>query len=127
MKPCKHKYFTNEDGLRECKKCGLLRTTIIDTLERIKDMNQKSYGAIRPEEPYVTKRAIDDYYIYYKIPPHYKDFSISPIDFIIANKLGFCEGNIIKYACRYNKKGTPIEDLDKIIHYAELLKNNLKK
>jgi hypothetical protein len=62
-----------------------------------------------------------------KEPDHYKDFEITPVDFIEANNLGFCQGNIIKYACRYDKKGTPIEDLDKIIHYAEILKSKLKK
>jgi hypothetical protein len=57
-------------------------------------------------------------------PLHY-DYRIQPVEFIEANNLGFSVGNIIKYACRYNKKGTPIEDLDKIIHYANILKDKL--
>lgn len=52
---------------------------------------------------------------------HYKNFKIQPIEFITENKLEFIPGCIIKYICRYNKKGTPIEDLKKIIHYTKLL------
>lgn len=36
-------------------------------------------------------------------------------------------GNIIKYACRWNAKGTPIRDVEKIIWYATHLKNHLEK
>ena len=53
---------------------------------------------------------------------HYKnDFKIQPIEFITANKLSFIQGSIIKYICRYNKKNGK-EDIDKAIHYCELLK-----
>lgn len=51
---------------------------------------------------------------------HYKDMVIQPIEFILANELNFCEGNIIKYTCRYKQKGG-IEDIKKVIHYAEIL------
>ena len=45
---------------------------------------------------------------------------IQPIDFIIANNIGFCEGNIIKYISRYkNKNG--VEDLYKARQYIEFL------
>lgn len=36
-------------------------------------------------------------------------------------------GNIIKYACRWNKKGTPIRDVEKIIWYATHLLEELKR
>jgi len=51
---------------------------------------------------------------------HYKDFSIQPVEFIQKNGLGFCEGNAIKYLCRWKEKGG-IQDLQKAIHYVELL------
>ena len=52
---------------------------------------------------------------------HYKNLPIQPIEFIQKNNLGFIQGSIVKYICRYkNKNG--IEDLNKIIHYVELLK-----
>lgn len=51
---------------------------------------------------------------------HYKNFKIQPIEFTVGNNLGFIEGSIIKYICRYeNKNG--IEDLKKIKHYVDLL------
>jgi hypothetical protein len=31
---------------------------------------------------------------------HYSNKSIQPIDYILQNNLGFCEGNIIKYVTR---------------------------
>jgi len=46
---------------------------------------------------------------------------IPPIDYILANELDFCSGNIVKYASRWNRKGTPTEDLKKIIEYANIL------
>lgn len=51
---------------------------------------------------------------------HYKDTSIQPIEYIMANNLDFCEGNIVKYTTRHHTKGGA-EDIRKVIHYAELL------
>jgi len=51
---------------------------------------------------------------------HYKDMPIQPLEYSMKNELNFCQGNIIKYATRYkNKNGK--EDLEKVIHYAQLL------
>ena len=52
---------------------------------------------------------------------HYKQMAIEPIEFIMANSLGYCEGNIVKYICRHASKGG-VEDIDKVIHYCQLLK-----
>lgn len=57
---------------------------------------------------------------------HYKGMKIQPVEFILANELGFCEGNAIKYICRYKQKGG-VEDLKKVIHYAQLLIADLEK
>lgn len=56
-------------------------------------------------------------------PPHY-DMKISPIDFILANDLGFIQGNLVKYAVRVGRKGDlddAISDCRKIQAYAEKL------
>lgn len=66
-------------------------------------------------------------------PPHYQsEYGIEVIDVIEA----FTDGlngieaadtaNIIKYACRWNKKNG-IQDVEKIIWYATHLKNHLEK
>ena len=56
---------------------------------------------------------------------HYQSYSIQPIEFIVANKLNFIQGCIIKYICRFESKNG-VEDLDKIIHYCELQKELLQ-
>ncbi len=52
---------------------------------------------------------------------HYKDMAIQPSEFIYKNDLNWLQGNAIKYICRFSKKGGE-QDLDKAIHYLELLK-----
>jgi hypothetical protein len=51
---------------------------------------------------------------------HYRSLAIQPLEFIQRNKLGWCEGNIVKYATRHKAKGGA-EDIKKIIHYAQAL------
>ena len=51
---------------------------------------------------------------------HYIEKSIQPWDYIIANKMGYLEGNIIKYVSRYKEKGG-VEDLIKAAHYLDKL------
>ena len=60
---------------------------------------------------------------------HYKKFKIQPYEFISKNDLSFFQGNVVKYVCRYQRKGG-VEDLKKIVHYCqlEMLKmNDMKK
>lgn len=52
---------------------------------------------------------------------HYKSNAIQPWTYIIANELGYLEGNIVKYITRWRDKGG-LQDIDKVIHYAEKLK-----
>lgn len=54
---------------------------------------------------------------------HYKELSIQPIEYILANKLGFCEGNVVKYITRYKSKNG-LEDLKKAKHYIDMLIEN---
>ena len=51
---------------------------------------------------------------------HYNTFKIQPAEFINENRLGFAEGNAIKYICRHPKKGKR-KDLEKAIHYIEMI------
>ena len=52
---------------------------------------------------------------------HYKSMKIQPAEFINENKLLFAEGNGIKYICRHRSKGKE-KDIDKAIHYFEIIK-----
>lgn len=51
---------------------------------------------------------------------HYRSRSIQPIEFILENEIGFCEGNVIKYVTRWKDKGG-IADLKKARHYLDFL------
>lgn len=51
---------------------------------------------------------------------HYRKLSIQPVEYIIANGIGFLAGNVIKYASRYKDKGGA-EDIRKIKHYCDLI------
>ena len=58
-------------------------------------------------------------------PPHY-DYKIQPVDFIIENDIPFCEGNVIKYICRWKLKNGR-DDLLKARHYIDILITHLDK
>lgn len=51
---------------------------------------------------------------------HYKDLAIQPSEYIYRNKLGWHEGNAVKYITRHRIKGGRA-DIEKAIHYLELL------
>ena len=56
---------------------------------------------------------------------HYKTMKIQPIEYIMVNDLGFIEGNIVKYITRWKQKGGK-QDIEKVIHYAQLLLDSLE-
>ena len=59
-------------------------------------------------------------------PAHYRQGKIEVSDFIVDQNMGFLEGNIIKYVCRYkHKNGT--EDLKKAEWYLKKLINERNK
>tara|TARA_R110001583_G_scaffold108161_1_gene256888 strand:- start:12 stop:326 length:315 start_codon:yes stop_codon:yes gene_type:complete len=52
---------------------------------------------------------------------HYKDCKIQPVEYIHANGLDYFEGNVVKYVTRHRTKGEGKKDIEKAIHYAELI------
>ena len=62
---------------------------------------------------------------------HYQQMTIQPVEFIEKNNLSYCQGNVIKYVCRYNtkhsRKEQQVQDLEKAKHYIDLLIASLKK
>jgi len=55
-----------------------------------------------------------------KNPPHYASSKIEPIDYIVANKLSYCEGNVVKYISRWKLKGG-LQDLHKAKQYIDFI------
>ena len=51
---------------------------------------------------------------------HYRKMAIQPIEYILANDLGFVEGAVVKYVSRWQSKGG-VEDLQKARHLLALL------
>lgn len=51
---------------------------------------------------------------------HYKQYPIQPVEYILANGLGFCEGSVVKYVTRWKEKGG-IQDLQKAVHFLQIL------
>ena len=54
---------------------------------------------------------------------HYKQYAIQPAKFALANNLDYAQSNAIKYIVRHKDKNG-VQDLDKAIHYIELLKKH---
>lgn len=54
---------------------------------------------------------------------HYKNKAIQPIDFILENNLGYCEGCVVKYVTRHKEKNGA-EDIKKAIHYLQFILAN---
>lgn len=57
---------------------------------------------------------------------HYKKFKIQPAEFCYVNQIPYLEATAIKYLCRWKDKGG-LDDLDKAIHFIELLKEFVGK
>lgn len=51
---------------------------------------------------------------------HYQKMKIQPLEYIEANKLPYCEGNVIKYVSRHRIKNG-VEDIKKAMHYLEFI------
>ena len=87
-------------------------------LDMNKDPNRYKYN-----EDEILKELQD--YITGTYNQHYSagDDKIQTLDLIEACGDGeaFCRSNILKYASRYDKKGTARRDIMKILHYAVLL------
>ena len=77
-----------------------------------------------PEYKYNEDEILDSMkeYIGKTYSKHYSN-KIQTLDLIdsVGDASAFCRSNILKYASRYDKKGTAKLDIQKIIHYAELL------
>lgn len=51
---------------------------------------------------------------------HYTRMKIQPVEFILSNGMGFCEGSVVKYVSRWRGKGG-MEDLRKAKHFIEIM------
>ena len=61
-------------------------------------------------------------YIHNTYRGHYSPGGVQTLDLIdsVGDAEAFCRSNILKYASRYDRKGSARKDIIKIIHYAVL-------
>jgi len=52
---------------------------------------------------------------------HYTKDKIQPIEYIVANKMDYCEANVVKYVSRHEWKNGVV-DINKAIRYLEIIK-----
>ena len=94
-----------------------------DTLSFNLDMTSNNPTRFKYSEEKILKELTD--YISATYNQHYSagDDKVQTLDLIEACGDGesFCRSNILKYASRYDKKGTARRDIMKILHYAVLL------
>ena len=87
------------------------------------DMTSNNPTRFKYSEERILKELTD--YISATYNQHYSagDDKVQTLDLIEACGDGesFCRSNILKYASRYDKKGTARRDILKILHYAVLL------
>jgi len=87
------------------------------------DMTSNNPARFKYSEEKILKELTD--YISATYNQHYSagDDKVQTLDLIEACGDGesFCRSNILKYASRYDKKGTARRDIMKILHYAVLL------
>ena len=71
---------------------------------------------------YHTAKSDGSYALDYQVGGyHYKDCGIQPVEYIFHNNLDYLEGNVVKYITRHRKKGEGRKDVEKAIHYAQLI------
>ena len=101
---------------------GTITFTIDTSLDNMIP-NSKNENRFKYSESRIIKELAD--YISATYNQHYSagDDKIQTLDLIDACGDGesFCRSNILKYASRYDKKGTARRDIMKILHYAVLL------
>ena len=106
----------NSDNMIEIKKTPVMSEDII---------KQSPSTPWKYNEEEIVKELLE--YIRGTYNQHYSagDQKIQTLDLIEACGDGeaFCRSNILKYASRYDKKGSARRDIMKILHYAVLLMN----
>ena len=96
---------------------------LYDVLNEMDDMTNQNPNRFKYSEEKILKELSD--YISGTYNAHYSagNDKIQTLDLIDAcgDAEAFCRSNILKYASRYDKKGTARRDIIKILHYGLLL------
>ena len=101
--------FVDEEGIKWCIDVGHTRWELVK--------RKQKYDGLKADTIY-----FDEAYFFDDVdkPAHYNQGNIEVIDFIDDQNLGYYEGNVIKYVCRYRYKNG-IQDLEKAAWYLNRL------
>lgn len=107
---CEHCVYAGRQGHEEpCKRCSYYSAFVLD-IRRI----TSPASTVTVLEPCHTHSSSGSK------PAHYSGMAVDVIDFCLRNGIPYPEGNIIKYVCRWRKKGG-IADLEKARDYLDRL------
>lgn len=108
-----HSIWTQPSGAKQCVNIDITREgDNMECNDKGEDQQESNYKDLRGSSPSPKSTQVGG--------DHYSKMKIQPIDFITTNGIGYIEGNIIKYVCRYKSKNG-VEDLKKAQHYLQML------
>lgn len=93
-----------------CKRRGMSGWSPVNVTKKVDEIVGTSCTQIIVDEVAVAEEDVTK-------QSHYTRFKIQPIEFCKANDLGYLEGCVIKYVCRYPYKENPMKDLLKARDY----------
>jgi len=121
MKTCKTCGFTSLDGLHDCRGLGLNEETTNEIFDRVNEHQLKQEKILSTPKHYLIAGRIDTKEII--------DMIIDNVtsQYGLAGSQAFDLGNLLKYRFRAGKKEMESikEDIDKALHYEEMLEESL--
>ena len=97
----------------------------LDSLDGFVMIDPNEEHTVDPMQKYNEKKLLKeiDEYISQTYRGHYSIGNVQTLDLIdsVGDAEAFCRSNVLKYASRYDRKGTARKDIIKIIHYGLLL------
>lgn len=122
-------YYDGKPYCKDCNPTSESKGKLKDVFTLIKDSNEdrekcKVCGDFLSKK-YMYDNKVGEYCVVcapkdgVNHPSHYTQGKIEIIDFIEDQKLGYHDGNVIKYVCRAKHKGTMLKDLKKAQWYLQ--------
>ena len=97
----------------------------LDSLDGFIKIDPDEDYTVDPMQKYNEKELLKEIsdYIGNTYRGHYSVGNVQTLDLIdsVGDAEAFCRSNVLKYASRYDRKGTARKDIIKIIHYGLLL------
>ena len=97
----------------------------LDSLDGFIMVDPDAEYTVNPMQKYNEKELLKEIadYISHTYKGHYSVGNVQTLDLIdsVGDAEAFCRSNVLKYASRYDRKGTARKDIIKIIHYGILL------